>query len=59
MLKEIRGHCVALLQARKGVTAMEYGLIAAVTAVAIVGGLTIIGPRLTAVFTTIGNALPA
>jgi pilus assembly protein Flp/PilA len=40
-----------------GVTAMEYGLIAALVAVVIIGAVTTIGTNLTTVFTTIGTAL--
>lgn len=41
----------------EAVTAIEYGLIAAVTAVAIIAALDLIGPRLTTIFTNIANAL--
>lgn len=40
-----------------GVTAMEYGVIAAVTIIAIVGALAVIGPNMTTIFTQIGTAL--
>ena len=40
---------------RKGATAIEYGLIAALVAVAIVGGLTLLGPALNSAFTTVTN----
>jgi pilus assembly protein Flp/PilA len=42
-----------------GATAIEYGLIAGLVSVVIVTALVILGPRLTGVFTTITNALPA
>lgn len=42
-----------------GVTAIEYGLIAALIAVVIIVAVTLIGTRLDATFDTIGNALPA
>jgi pilus assembly protein Flp/PilA len=42
---------------RKGVTAMEYGLIAALIAVVIIGALTTLGSHLNTVFTNIGTAL--
>ncbi|HEX7910163.1 MAG TPA: Flp family type IVb pilin [Paraburkholderia sp.] len=42
---------------RRGVTAIEYGLIAALIAVVIVGAVTIVGTDLNAIFTTIGNDL--
>ena len=42
-----------------GATAIEYGLIAGLVSIVIIAGLQIAGPKLQAVFTTIGNALPA
>ncbi len=42
-----------------GATAIEYGLIAALIAVAIVGVLALIGPKLAGTFTKVNNALPA
>jgi len=41
----------------QGVTAIEYGLIAALIAVVIIGAVTLVGTDLNAVFTTIGNDL--
>jgi pilus assembly protein Flp/PilA len=41
-----------------GATAIEYGLIAALIAVVIIGALQALGGKLTAVFTTITGALP-
>lgn len=41
----------------EGVTAIEYGLIAALIAVIIIGAVTTIGTKLDTKFTTIGNAL--
>lgn len=49
----------SLRRDRSGVTAMEYGLIAALVAVVIITAVTNIGERLEGVFTTIENALPA
>ena len=43
----------------EGVTAIEYGLLAALIAVMIITGATLIGTRLDVVFMKIGNALPA
>ena len=40
-----------------GATAIEYGLIAAGIAIVIIGGLTLVSGSLTALFTTISNAL--
>jgi pilus assembly protein Flp/PilA len=41
-----------------GATAIEYGLIAALIAVVIIGALQMLGGKLTATFTSIANALP-
>ncbi|HEX2554680.1 MAG TPA: Flp family type IVb pilin [Microvirga sp.] len=40
-----------------GATAIEYGLIAALIAIAIIGGLNLAGPALTSIFTEIGTTL--
>ena len=48
---------VSLLKDQSGVTAMEYGLIAGLVAVVIIGAVTTVGTELNAVFTTIGNDL--
>ena len=45
------------LDSEKGVTAIEYGLIASLIAIVIIGALTLVGTQLTAIFTTISNAL--
>jgi pilus assembly protein Flp/PilA len=45
------------LKDEEGVTAIEYGLIAALIAIIIIGALTTIGTNLLAKFTTIGTAL--
>lgn len=42
-----------------GVTALEYGLIAALIALAIVTAVTTVGTRLNTTFTNIGNKLPS
>jgi pilus assembly protein Flp/PilA len=49
----------AVAKDRRGVTAMEYGLIAALIAVVIIGAVTAVGTSLTAVFTAIAAALTA
>lgn len=41
----------------EGVTAIEYGLIAALIAVVIIGAVSIVGTKLNAVFTTVGTCL--
>ena len=48
----------ALAQDKRGVTALEYGLIAGLVAVAIVTSVTALGAKLVATFTTITGALP-
>ncbi|ARO86324.1 Flp family type IVb pilin [Nitrosospira lacus] len=45
------------LNDEEGVTAIEYGLIAALIAVFIIGALQLLGPQLVAVFTAITTAL--
>ena len=42
---------------RNGATAIEYGLIAGLIAVVIIGAVTTIGTNLTTKFTTVGTAL--
>ena len=46
------------LREEDGVTAIEYGLIAALIAVAIIGAVTLLGGKLTGTFDTIEKALP-
>lgn len=41
----------------RGVTAIEYGLLAALIALAIIGGVTIVGTNLSALFTAISGKL--
>ncbi len=48
---------LALRGDRKGVTALEYGLIAALIAVVIIGTLSTIGTKLSATFNTIANSI--
>ncbi len=50
---------VRLLKDQSGVTAMEYGLIAGLVAVVIIGAVTTVGTELNAVFTTIATDLAA
>jgi pilus assembly protein Flp/PilA len=42
---------------QNGATAIEYGLIAALIAVAIIGGLTAVGTNLSATFTNVSSNL--
>lgn len=46
-----------LIRNEAGATAIEYGLIAALIAVAIVGTLALIGPQLNQTFTTVEQGL--
>jgi pilus assembly protein Flp/PilA len=48
----------ALIRDERGVTAMEYGLIAGLIAVVIVGSVTTLGTTLSATFTAVSAALP-
>jgi pilus assembly protein Flp/PilA len=48
----------ALANDERGVTALEYGLIAGLVAVVIVGSVTALGNKLSSTFTTIVSALP-
>ena len=43
----------------EGVTAIEYGLIAALIAVVIIAAVTLVGVNLDVVFDSVGNALAA
>ena len=47
----------ALIRDESGATAIEYGLIASLIAVVIIGAVTAIGTTLSAVFQTVANAL--
>lgn len=47
----------AFLNDKSGVTAIEYGLIAALVGVAIIGGVTLLGDSLDALFTSTSGTL--
>lgn len=47
----------SLIADRKGVTALEYGLIAALIAVVIIAAVTTLGTSLSTTFSTIASAL--
>jgi pilus assembly protein Flp/PilA len=49
----------AFAREEDGVTAIEYGLLAALIAVAIIGGATLVGTQLAAVFNSIQGSLAA
>jgi pilus assembly protein Flp/PilA len=50
-------HLKVLAKEARGVTALEYGLIAGLISVVIVGTVTTLGTTLSTMFTTIMNAL--
>ena len=49
---------ISFICREEGATAIEYGLIAALVSIAIVGALTILGLDLTALFEAVSAALP-
>ncbi|RFU47984.1 Flp family type IVb pilin [Paraburkholderia sp. DHOC27] len=49
---------IKFLRETKGVTALEYGLIAGLIAVAIAASVTTLGTDLSSVFTTVAGKLP-
>ena len=53
----IRNVVTKLLRDESGATAIEYGLIAALIAVVIIGAVTTVGTKLSATFTSVSNAL--
>jgi pilus assembly protein Flp/PilA len=50
-------HLGALARDERGVTALEYGLIAGLIAVVIITAVTSIGTKMATAFTTIANAI--
>jgi pilus assembly protein Flp/PilA len=42
---------------RRGVTALEYALIAALVAVVIIGGVSLLGSNISKVFSTVANTI--
>jgi pilus assembly protein Flp/PilA len=42
---------------QRGVTALEYALIAALVAVVIIGGVSLLGTNISSVFSTVANTL--
>ncbi len=47
----------AALNDRKGITALEYGLLASLIVVGIIAGITLIGTKLATTFNTIASSL--
>jgi pilus assembly protein Flp/PilA len=50
-------YLVSMLQDRKGVTALEYALIAALIAVVIIGAVSLLGQDISKVFSTVANTI--
>jgi pilus assembly protein Flp/PilA len=53
----MRNLITKLLSDRDGATAIEYGLIAALISVVIIGAVTLVGSKLSGVFNSIATAL--
>jgi pilus assembly protein Flp/PilA len=53
----IRHFFLSFFGEKKGVTAVEYGLIAALIAAVIIGGVSALGTNIQAVFTTVANTI--
>jgi pilus assembly protein Flp/PilA len=47
----------AILGEKRGVTALEYALIAALVAVVIIGGVSLLGTNVSKVFSTVANTI--
>ena len=58
-MKNLMNNMQRFMQDEEGVTAIEYGLIAALISVLIIANVTTIGTKLQGVFGTIATALPA
>ena len=57
--KQMSKFVTRFLKNESGATAIEYGLIAALIAVVIVGAVGLVGSQLNGVFTAVSAALPA
>ena len=57
-MKMLKHAVVRFVREEEGVTAIEYGLIAGLIAVAIIGSVTGLGQKIKAVFTTVTQAIP-
>jgi pilus assembly protein Flp/PilA len=57
MIASIRKFAVLLAASKEGVTAIEYGLIAALIATVAVVAMTTVGTNLTATFTSVAGSL--
>jgi pilus assembly protein Flp/PilA len=53
----MRKYMTKLIGDQKGVTALEYALIAALVAVVIIGGVSLLGTNVSKVFSTVANTI--
>ncbi len=53
----MREFLVRIAGDRRGVTALEYALIAALVAVVIIGGVSLLGSNISTVFSTVANTI--
>lgn len=56
-MKKLINNIVSFGRDEEGVTAIEYGLIAALIALAIIGGATLVGTNLNALFNSVATIL--
>ena len=56
-MQKLYGGIVRFLKNEEGVTAIEYGLIAALIAIGIIAAVTVVGTNLNIVFQKVANAL--
>ena len=59
LVERVRAELALVRGDRKGVTALEYGLLAGLIAVVIIGGATVLGTKVNTMFGNIASALPA
>jgi pilus assembly protein Flp/PilA len=55
---KVKKKLIKFLKDEEGVTALEYGLIAALIAVVIIGAVTMLGTGVSNTFTTVANEMP-
>jgi pilus assembly protein Flp/PilA len=57
LLKSLPALSVSIKNDRRGVTLIEYGLLAALIALVVIGAVTTLGSNLSTLFTNIGNSI--
>jgi pilus assembly protein Flp/PilA len=57
MLQNVILQIASVIQGRKGVTALEYGILAAVIVVAVAGAATVLGSDISSAFSTLGDKI--